>query len=287
MILSDSDSNLNSTIYDQNDTDQEPADNETPKEIARHLPYRFHENVYAPDNHDNPYIQSGNLIEHDNSPLLYDNANITTNEAVNMLMNIFTQVNFDKTKVVSMMHLVKRNLPSMNKLPITLQQILRTYGKIPCSIKKYYCNNCFSSTTQTSGKDYCNNIKCSFYNSQLLKKEVTEVVIMNIREKLQSIIKKKISLLSNCQEFYPSFDITSGRRYRNKVKHTQYPITLIIHADGAPLVRSTKSAVWSCFAAIVELPLPVREYQSNILTLGLWISTVKPNVNLFLEDIIE
>jgi hypothetical protein len=37
----------------------------------------------------------------------------------------------------------------------------------------------------------------------------------------------------------------------------------------------------------VELPPPVREYQSNILVLGLWVSCIKPDVNLFLNDIIE
>lgn len=287
MILGDSDSDSDLTIDDQNDPDHEVADNETSMEIAHHLPHRFHENIYVPDDLDNLYIENENLIEHDNSPPLYDNASITVNEAVNLLMKFFIDANFDKTKVVSMMRLIKRILPSTNKLPTSFQQILRIYGKTPCSTEKYYCNSCFSSTTKESGQHYCNNIKCSLHNCQLSKREVTEVVIVNIREKLQSIIKRNFSLLSKAEELYPSFDIPSGIRYKNKTKNTSFPVTLLIHADGAPLVRSTKSAVWPCFGAIVELPPPVREYQSNILTLGLWVSAIKPNVNFFLEDIIE
>lgn len=72
-----------------------------------------------------------------------------------------------------------------------------------------------------------------------------------------------------------------------KTKEAYHPITLIIHTDGASLVQSTKSAVWPYFGAIIELPPPVREYQMNILTLSLWVSAVKPNVNLFLGGIID
>ena len=64
-------------------------------------------------------------------------------------------------------------------------------------------------------------------------------------------------------------------------------VTLAIHSDGAPLVRSSKQAIWPCFASIIELPPPVREYQSNIMILALWVSKKKPDVNIFLEAMIE
>ncbi|CAF3907108.1 unnamed protein product, partial [Rotaria sordida] len=85
----------------------------------------------------------------------------------------------------------------------------------------------------------------------------------------------------------PQLDIPSRPRYRSTTKIITHPITPPTHADGAPLIRSTKSALWPCFGSIVELPPPVREYQSNILTLGLWVSCIKPDANLFLENIIE
>jgi len=110
---------------------------------------------------------------------------------------------------------------------------------------------------------------------------------MNIREKLQSIVRRNFSLFSCHEELFPAFDIPSGTRYQTTTKKVVQPITLNIHADGAALVRSTQSALWPCFSSIVELPPPVREYQSNILTLGLWVSCIKPDVNLFLEDIIR
>ncbi|CAF2057652.1 unnamed protein product [Rotaria magnacalcarata] len=280
IISSDSDSSSTVDLHDDNEDDL--TDNEAPIE-THHRTDKFLEENYVPDNDDNIDSGIGNLVSHDCSSSLYENATITIHEAVNRLMQFFIKSNFDKNKVINMMRLIKSILPSPNKLPITFRQILRTYGKTPSSIEKFYCNNCFTLTTIKNDQQYCHNIKGRFHNSQLSKREVTEIVILNIREKLQSIIKMNFSLFTGNEKLFPSFDIPSGERYGIITKETLHPITLVIHADGAALVRSTKSALWPCFSAIVELPPPVREYQSNILTLGLWVSTIKPNVNLFLE----
>ena len=85
-------------------------------------------------------------------PPLYENTTITTHEAVNRLMQFFIKSNFDKNKVINMMRLIKSILPSPNKLPTTFRQILRTYGKTPSSIEKFYCNNCFTLTTSKNGQ---------------------------------------------------------------------------------------------------------------------------------------
>ncbi|CAF1259558.1 unnamed protein product [Rotaria sordida] len=286
VISSDSDSDSNSTIHQHHDNENDLTDNKGPI-ATHHLTDKFLEENYVPDNYDSIDSDTGNSIPYDSSPPLYEYATITTNEAVNCLMQFFIKSNFDKNKVIKMMRLIKSILPSPNKLPTTFRQILRTYGKIPSSIEKFYCNNCFTLTTRKNGQHYCNNTSCRFRSSQLSKKEVTEIVIVNVREKLQSIIKRNFSLFTGSEKLFPSFDIPSGERYGIITKETVHPITLVIHADGAPLIRSTKSALWPCFSAIVELPPPVREYQSNILTLGLWVSAIKPNVNLFLEGIIE
>jgi hypothetical protein len=68
---------------------------------------------------------------------------------------------------------------------------------------------------------------------------------------------------------------------------TVHPITLNIHTDGAPLVRTTKLSLWPCLASVVELAPQVREKQTNILVLCLWSSSVKPNVDLFMKDSIQ
>ncbi|CAF1508466.1 unnamed protein product, partial [Rotaria sordida] len=64
-------------------------------------------------------------------------------------------------------------------------------------------------------------------------------------------------------------------------------MTLVVHSDGAPIVRSSKKSIWPCFASITEIPPPMREFQSNIIILALWLSKKKPNVNIFLEETVS
>ena len=63
-------------------------------------------------------------------------------------------------------------------------------------------------------------------------------------------------------------------------------LTLMIHADGAPLIRSSHQSLWPLFANIVEIPPPFREYQRNILLLALWSSRKKPDVDVFLNAVL-
>ena len=184
-----------------------------------------------------------NLVVCDNSSLLHSRVSITVNEAVNRLMQYFIQSNFDKSKAITLMRLIKSILPSPNKLPTTFRQILRIYSQVPSSIEKFYCKNCFTLTTRKNGHHYYSNTDCCLSSSQLSRKEVTEIVIINIKEKVQSIAKRNFSLLTGNEKLFPSFDIRSGLRYSIITKDILRPITLVIHADGAPLVQSSKTAV--------------------------------------------
>lgn len=71
------------------------------------------------------------------------------------------------------------------------------------------------------------------------------------------------------------------------LKSNSNTITFIVHSDGASIVRSSKELIWPCFASITEIPLPMREFQSNIIILALWLSKKKPDVNIFLEETVS
>ncbi|CAF4905960.1 unnamed protein product [Rotaria sp. Silwood1] len=244
-------------------------------------------NLYSPDEDDNLHIYEYDSFSSDGSLPLYERTSITTNKAVKSILNFCVDSNLDKLKLISLMHLIKSLLPVPNHLPTTFHQILKTQGKKPSSTTKLYCNKCLALTTLKGGQQFCTNSYCSLASQKLSKRQLTEVVTVNIREKLQCIIRRNISFFTECQELFPAFDISSGNRYQVITEKVVHPITFNIHVDGAPLVRSTKSSLWPCFSSIVELPPPIREFQTNILTLGFWISCVKPDVNVFLQDIIE
>ena len=48
-----------------------------------------------------------------------------------------------------------------------------------------------------------------------------------------------------------------------------------------------KKSIWPCFASITEIPPPEIEFQSNIIVLALWLSKKKPDVIVFLGEMVS
>ena len=279
----DTDTNSTTSIVDDIDRNFSLDSNELDDPYDR----ENYSEVYNADEDDQVDEKRYEFSEHDNTSPLYPQSPISTGVAVTRLMTFFIDSNLDEKQIVILMRLIKSILPVPNQLPTTLKQVFKVFGKTPLSITKFFCNHCLTMATKRGAHHFCTNVACSFYDSRLSRRQLTEIVSLNIRQKIQSIVLRNFSLFTHHEELFPSFDISSGKRYQWKTKNVVHPITLNLHTDGAPLVRSTKSALWPCFATIAELPPPVREYQSNILTLALWVSCIKPDVNLFLDDVIE
>ena len=116
--------------------------------------------------------------------------------------------------------------------------------------------------------------------------ETVEIVRFDVRAQIQSIMARNMALLNQPKLFPPS-DICFAKQYQHTNYSNNNRITLIVHSDEAPLVRSSKKCIWPCFASISECPPPVREFQSNIIILAIWTSRKKPDVNIFLEQTIN
>lgn len=279
----DSDNNPTTSIYDDTDRNSSLDSNEMDDPCDS----ENYSKVYNADEDDQVDEKKYEFSERDNSPPLYSQSPISTGAAVTRLMAFFIDSNLDQKQIVTLIRLIKSLLPMPNQLPTTLRAIFKVFGKTPSSIMKFYCNHCLTIATKRSAHYFCTNLACSFYQTRLSRRQLTEIVSLDVRQQIQSIVLRNFSLFTHHEDLFPHFDISFGKRYQWKTKDVVHPITLNLHTDGAPLVRSTKSALWLCFAIIAELPPPVREYQSNILTLALWVSCIKPDVNLFLNDVIE
>ena len=251
---------------------------------------------YKPDDDDDCYNEIASSTTFDPSPLLHENSSISVKKAVTSILSIATQFDIPKNAVEQILKTFKSFLPFPNTLPTTYESVLKKIGAKSTSISKYYCNFCYQLCGIRSGKKYCDNSTCEFKNQSLRNGQVSEIVTMDIREQIKSIVGRNILLFNN-PEYFPLFDIKSSSLYNNLSSSTidsntiknvrTCSITLNIHTDGAPMVRTTKSALWPCLASIVELPPHVREKQANIVVLCLWLSSIKPNVDLFLNDCIE
>lgn len=143
----------------------------------------------------------------------------------------------------------------------------------------------FRCSTNENGKTICRNPSCSYWNRLLRCRDIDEIVHLDAQSQLSAIVDRNYSFL-NKPQLYPFSDVCNGDYYRNR-PNKQNQLTLIVHCDGAPLVRSSKQSIWPLFASIVELPPPIREHQRNIVLLALWASKRKPEPNIFLNETIN
>ncbi|CAF3656548.1 unnamed protein product [Rotaria sp. Silwood1] len=276
------DYNVNQHIYDINSMTSNDLS-------ALHDDLNTYKN-YHDDEHDNTNkLNDFQDTIFDHSPPLYDGCRFSTIKSVKMLINFFCRINLDKQNTINLMKLIKLILPIKNTLPTSWKCIMKLFGKTNFSSTMFFCSKCFNECEKTRfNTKTCMNDNCYLSKRTLKTNEIVEVVNLDIRSQMKSIITRNINLLTQSYDLFPPSDVTSASLYGTTISNTKCNIiTIIIHTDGAPLVRSSKQSIWPCFASIVELPPPIREHQTNIMLLALWSAKVKPNVNVFLERTIS
>ncbi|CAF1498461.1 unnamed protein product [Rotaria sordida] len=253
-------------------------------------------NTHISSDDDTDYNEDFVNLSSDSSSPLYENAHISVKAAASRIMSMASEFNFSKNVVERVLKVFKTLLPNPNYLPTTHASIRKSIGAKPSSSSKFYCNSCLQLCVLRSGQKFCDNDKCALVNKSLRNRNISEVVTLDIKQQLKSIVTRNIYLFGNKNLFEP-FDISNGEHYKTSItlsngpnqvsKNFIHSISLNIHTDGAPLIRTTKSSIWPCLASIVELPPQVRENQKNIVILCLWNSSIKPNVDLFMNDCIQ
>lgn len=284
----------NSVENDDDDSDYEDNDIEplmqmpsvtSTSHITSSIPSNEQLN-YMNDEFDN-YSPNDNLLNKDDETPLFNGSSITLYEAVHNLTSFFNNFNMNKHAAIQLLRIVKMLLPKPNRLPTSWKGIMKVLGRVSSSRTTFLCSACLQQCQKNRyGTKSCYNERCSLKNQIMKSKDIVELVHMDIRTQVQSILVRN-QLLLNRKELYPMTDVCYGEFYRTKSDFRTNRITFVVHVDGSPLVKSSKQSMWPCFASIVELPPPIRDYQKNIVLLSLWASRGKPNPDVFLHETIE
>ena len=157
--------------------------------------------------------------------------------------------NLNKSTATKLFRLVKNLLPISNTLPTTHTQILNVLGRISLFQSKFYCNGCNQLYITRKNKKICDNQNCSFSNMPFKICDIREVVDLDISSQIETIINRNSSLLFDQNQLSQQFDVPYGEQYGSVTMGNNKRITPIIHAGGAPLVRTTKSPLWPVFAS--------------------------------------
>ena len=242
---------------------------------------------YQDDAFDNNHGLANDEMNFENSSPLFSESPISTHEAMCKLTSFYLDCNLNKYAVIRLLRIIKELLPSPNNLPTTWKSVMKVFNYVSSSHKTFLCSECFQRCDKTSnGGKICRNPNCTQSSRIMKTTRLVELIHMDIRSQIQSVIRQNQYLL-NRSDLYPKTDVCFGDHYRNLIGESINRITLVVHTDGAPLIKLSKINLWPCFASLVELPPPVREYQKNIIVLAVWSSTIKPDPNVFLHQTIE
>jgi len=178
-------------------------------------------------------------------------------------------IKLSEANMNKLLKLIGNALPIENKLVKSYKKLANMFKITSTFIQTLKCKYCLSIIDETNS---CSVI-CEQNKHQRKIVDVIEHVFINRSyEQLIEIIRRNKHLILEYPQVANNLlpcDVITGSIYQQKIKNLKalnnvYPITLMIHIDGFPLVHWTKKHTWLVTASIVEIPPPLRENKLNM-----------------------
>ena len=213
-----------------------------------------------------------------NHEYIYPGSYLDVDDFVFSFLFLCKQLKLSKKSRDILLKYIKALLPSQNK-------ILNSYKVI---INKTIIKNsraqCFKMCPLCSKKEdghKCSNDVCpaSFNLNDLLNShKLCDVVLFDFVSELKFVIGK------NAEQIRKYKSLVSTITQKKLLDTDMNTISLIIFVDGAAFSKTgRKGSMWSMFAMVLDLPLPLRFYSKNIITLFL-IGASNPDLNGFIRE---
>ena len=157
----------------------------------------------------------------DESSPLFVGSVITISKAIVSLLRFAVNVGFDKHRTDQLLRIIKALIPAPNNLPTRHSRILRQLGRCTIFSTKYLCVHCDSRLIAHSdgrGRKTCCTPTCNFSRLILRSNQMTEVVALDIRSPLSSIVARNMSLLQGHKVLFPRSDPIHFVVYRQQQK---------------------------------------------------------------------
>ncbi|CAF3383195.1 unnamed protein product [Rotaria socialis] len=188
----------------------------------------YHDDEYDNINELNDFQE--NVLQQ--SPSLYHGCRFSTVTTLKMLMDfLISRVSLDKSNIINLMKLIKKILPIPNTLPISWKSIMKLFGKVNLSSTTFICSKYLNECEKTAfNTKNCTNDRCSLYKRTLKTNEIVEVVNLDVRTQLKSIITRNINLMKQNDDI--EYLITNGTTfYINNVEYNFVVRTQFFLAD--------------------------------------------------------
>jgi hypothetical protein len=228
----------------------------------------------------------------DSDEFIYKDSNIKSKEIFTSLLALKFKHKFSDLAMDDLIKLIKIMLPPSNNFPKTYKAIEKYFNIDPISNDFNLCSKC-KSIINANDKNNKSKICSSCSNNELI-----QFTVYNLKPQLENILKNKSYLnqiiKSNKQRtFQKQNELIAtpldGTLHRNLPKdlENQISISLNINSDGAPIVKAKHFAIWPVLATIVELDQSSREKFQNVLILGIWLHSSKPEYDKFFQVVFD
>ncbi|CAF4366869.1 unnamed protein product, partial [Rotaria magnacalcarata] len=113
---------------------------------------------------------------------------------------------------------------------------------------------------------------------------VSELVLCDVKKEISSTAKRYVNLIQEYQNqprmVLPG-DVLNGQIYRNLPSNKSNKLTLMLHADGAPVIKVGGKSLWPIQCTLVEISPPMRDRADATMILGPWLGGTHPNRDLW------
>lgn len=150
----------------------------------------------------------------------------------------------------------------------------------------FYCTSCYNYIGELPDKT--SSFECPHCKEKCKVSSVADApffITFDVRQQLKRVLQKGDFL--DLTNYHPSThshysDIQDGSMYQEFVSATAqagHRVSLTLNIDGAPVFKSSATAVWPIQLTVNELP--AEERSKKRLLAALWFGREKPNFNIF------
>ncbi|CAF1637053.1 unnamed protein product [Didymodactylos carnosus] len=197
---------------------------------------------------------------------LYPGASVFRTAYHEQIIKFCAQARLDRSNTQRLLQLIALALPNGHNLVKSESKLMGIIKKPPSFTEQLLCAKCDRPLSDSN--------KCALFcelNGKTHVVQDTIEIVKATEDQIRQVIRRNKHLIHSypyVHKHYLPCDILNGKIYEEKSlqKHDNvHPVNLILHLDGAPIVKWTQKQTWIFSASILEIPPPLRENATNLI----------------------
>lgn len=232
---------------------------------------------------------SADEVQQQEDPLLYEGSQVTLSESLHAIMTFSIVHKLSGACLADLLKLIMLHCPANSRCIRSLHIFKNHFAQFGAEFKlHYYCTSCvYPLTTKDSVCDVCRKQgKPSYFIEVPIDKQLGKLYNRDgFYEKLQFRFNRQKKNVLNLEDIYDG-DLYQELFQEGEFLHNNNNISMTLYTDGVSVYSTSRVELWPLCFHINELPYKDRLLKENILLAGIWVSSNKPDPNVFLRPFV-